>query len=162
MNVTLQYVQEKDKSILVHLMELYRYDFSEMSNQDVNNHGLYGYPRLDYYWSEENRAPYLIMVGENITGFVLLRKIMEENKNYYMIAEFFILKKYRKIGIGQRASHEVFDIHKGEWEVPVAKENVKAQEFWNKVIEKYTKNQFAVIFKTHWDGLIYSFSNNER
>ena len=53
-------VEEEQREILAHLIELYEYDFSEYEDSDVNSYGLYGYSYLDYYWTEENRHPYFI------------------------------------------------------------------------------------------------------
>ncbi len=40
--------QVEDKSVLRHLLELCLHDYSEFNGKDVNEHGLFDYPYLDY------------------------------------------------------------------------------------------------------------------
>ena len=55
MNIEIHQAALEDKTILRHLMELYAYDFSEFDQCDVDAHGLFGYNRLDHYWTEPGR-----------------------------------------------------------------------------------------------------------
>ena len=43
MDITLQLMNVDDKSLLIRLMELYNYEFSIFSNDDINEYGFYGY-----------------------------------------------------------------------------------------------------------------------
>lgn len=49
MNVLLKKVPFEGKQVLMNLIELYQYDFSEFDKGDLNIHGLYGYRYLDHY-----------------------------------------------------------------------------------------------------------------
>lgn len=40
MNLEIVKVEEEQREILAHLIELYEYDFSEYENSDVNSYGL--------------------------------------------------------------------------------------------------------------------------
>lgn len=62
-------VDEKQKSILAHLIELYEYDFSEFNDRDVNEFGLYGYKYLDHYWTDTDRHPFFVVVDGSYAGF---------------------------------------------------------------------------------------------
>lgn len=149
------------KPILRNLIELYNYDFTEFDPDDVNEDGLYGYKYLDHYWTEENRYPFLIRVNDNWAGFVLVRKIgMNPNdNNVYSIAEFFIMKKYRKLGVGKEIAKMIFDTFKGEWKVAQIEKNVPAQHFWRNIISEYTSGHFEEIKEPEWDGPIQKFTN---
>ncbi|WP_306433706.1 GNAT family N-acetyltransferase [Paenibacillus cineris] len=51
---------------------------------------------------------YLIMQSDKLAGFVLVRKIAADcEPPKFSIAEFFILKKYRKRGIGKESALKV-------------------------------------------------------
>ena len=83
-------------------MELSAYDFSEFDDADVNQHGLYGYTYFDYYWTEESRTPFFVKAAGNLAGFVLVNEycyLIKEPGNK-SIAEFFVMRKYRRKGIG--------------------------------------------------------------
>ncbi|BAZ51756.1 hypothetical protein NIES4103_44140 [Nostoc sp. NIES-4103] len=60
-----------DKPLIQRMMELYQYDFSEIEGTDLNKHGYFGYPYLDYYWVEADRYPFIVQVDEKLAGFVL-------------------------------------------------------------------------------------------
>jgi predicted acetyltransferase len=60
----------------------------------------------------------------------------------YWIAEFFVLRKFRRRGAGQRSAHQLFDRFRGRWLVAVLTLNTPAMKFWPKVIRRYTLNRF--------------------
>ncbi|MFD0679145.1 MULTISPECIES: GNAT family N-acetyltransferase [unclassified Paenibacillus] len=136
---------KEEKEVLQNLMQFYFYDFSEFMDSDVKEDGLYGkYPYLDDYWMDENRFPYLLKLEGKNVGFVLVRYIESEDKEpYFSIAEFFIMKKYRRLGLGKKAAIQMFDTHKGLWEVFQVEKNVPAQIFWMHVINEYTSGRFT-------------------
>jgi predicted acetyltransferase len=149
-------IKEQEKLLLRRLLELYSYDFSEYDNSDLNEFGEYGYSRLDHYWTDNNRFPYLFRIDNNIAGFALVRI---DDDNYFSIAEFFILKKYRRKGLGEYFSTTVFDRHKGNWHIGVLNCNEPALSFWEKIINGYSNDKIEVISKKDWDGPIYQFRN---
>lgn len=135
---------KEQKDTIANLMQFYFYDFSEFVKCDVEEDGLFGaYPHLEAYWKEEkHRFPYLIKQDGKYVGFVLVRYIESAELNYFSIAEFFIMKKYRRVGLGKKIATRVFDMHKGQWEVFQILSNQPAQAFWRKVINEYTEGKF--------------------
>ena len=125
-------------------MQFYIYDFSEFIEFDVEEDGLFGaYPGLEDYWKGGNdRFPYIIKQDKKYAGFVLVRFLRSNTKNYFSMAEFFILKKYRRKGIGGAVAMQLFDLHKGQWEVYQKEGNTPARLFWNKIINEYAKGRF--------------------
>jgi predicted acetyltransferase len=144
MNFILLKASEEHKIVVQNLMQYYIYDFSEYIKYDVEDYGLFApYPNLMDYWERDNnKFPYVIKMNDKYIGFVLVELINSINRSYFSIAEFFILKKYRREGIGKAIAIKVFDLHKGQWEVYQKNSNKPAQTFWNSVISKYTKGQF--------------------
>ncbi len=159
--VTLHQVENEQKSTLRNLLELYKYDFSEFDPEDVNENGLYEYMYLDHYWTEEGRYPFFFRVEGKLAGLALVRKLGtdEDNCAVYSMAEFFVMKKYRRSGVGRYAATALFDQFRGNWKVSQMEENVPAQHFWRKVIAAYTNDNFKEIREEGWDGPIHSFSN---
>ena len=68
MRVELKQVTVDEKEILRNLLEKYNYEFSKWDKRDVNKLGLYGYPFLDYYWTEDKRWAYFIFADDNTAG----------------------------------------------------------------------------------------------
>ncbi len=148
MSAQLLKASHEHKEVIKNLMQFYVYDFSEFINLDVEANGLFAaYSNLDDYWKEENRFPYIIQKKERHIGFVLVRFIETAQRNYFSIAEFFVMKKYRREGFGKTIAHQIFSFHKGEWEVYQKESNKPAQLFWNKVIDDYTKGDFTERFE---------------
>jgi predicted acetyltransferase len=162
MTIDIQPATSEDKSVLSHLMELYQYDFSEFEGTDVNAHGLFGYPYLDHYWREPGRYPFLIRVSGKLAGFALVRAIHgdEAGTNTHIMAEFFILRKYRTRGVGQNVAQRTFAMFPGKWRVYEEAENLPAQAFWRKVIARYTGGAYAEVHEDGWSGPIQEFNTS--
>jgi predicted acetyltransferase len=54
------------------------------------------------------------------------------------LAEFFILRILRRIGVGEAAAQQLFDPFPGSWTVVQRDWNMAAQHFWRRVIARYT------------------------
>lgn len=149
MNFKLIPASEEYKDVLKNLMQFYMYDFSEFVAIDVEEDGLFkAYPDLENYWKEkDHRFPYVIKKDEKYVGFVLVRFIESGIKNHFSIAEFFIMKKYRHKGTGKGVAKQIFDLHKGKWEVYQRESNKPARIFWRKIIDEYTKGKFTERFE---------------
>lgn len=55
MCVTLEPVTKYPQSVLKQMMELYLYDFSEFSMEDIQENGCFGYQYLKNYWTDDDR-----------------------------------------------------------------------------------------------------------
>jgi predicted acetyltransferase/N-acetylglutamate synthase-like GNAT family acetyltransferase len=153
-----------DKSILRHLLELCLHDYSEFNGEDVDEHGLFGYLYLDNYWTEAGRHAFLIKIGGKLAGFALVRQheSTPEGQSINAMAEFLVLRKYRKVGIGARAACMIFDRFPGLWRVGQEKDNHPAQAFWRKVIGDYSGGTYREIQVGYWPGPTQEFSSPGR
>lgn len=144
MNISVEPILVEQKSVLMQMMELYTYDFSIFSDDDINEYGYFGYPHIDDYWNEKGRYPFFIRVDGKLAGLVLVRSCCEYTNlsNPHNIAEFFVMKKYRKKGVGKEAAIKIFDMFPGGWEISQWMNNLPAQSFWNKVVAEYTNGKY--------------------
>ena len=126
--------------ILANLLELYAHDFSEFHDIEIGADGRFGYRSLPLYWSEPGRHPFLVWVEGNLAGLVLVKKGSEisGNETVWDMAEFFVLRGYRRRKIGTRIAHEVWKRFPGLWEVRVMESNVSALHFWAHAISALT------------------------
>ena len=154
----------EDKIIIRNLLELCQYDYSEFNAEDMNEHGLFDYPYLDNYWTEETRKPYLVRIDGKLAGLVLVCQTEDDRGTWVnSISEFFILRKYRHQGIGKQVAFWTFNRYPGTWRVAQEKNNLSAQTFWRKIISQYTRGKFQETQDTTWDGPVQTFcSNNNR
>lgn len=121
---------EGEKPIIGRLLELNAHDFSEFDGRDLGPHGEYGYPYLDDYWcGTEDRHPFLIRVDGTIAGCALVRA-----GRPHRFGEFFVVRKYRRRGVGTAAARSVFRRFPGEWLVEEVPGNDAAAAFWRRAI----------------------------
>jgi predicted acetyltransferase len=118
-----------DKPVLRQLLELYQHDFSEFVDADVDDNGLYGYRYLDNYWTEPDRHPFLFRVDGSWAGFALVRA-----GDPHDLAEFFVMRKYRRHGVGTVLARELFSRFPGAWQVRQMASNPAATSFWIRAI----------------------------
>lgn len=161
MEVILEAVPHERKHILWNLIELYCYDFSEYLKTDVNETGRFGYRYLDHYWTEAGRHPFLILHQGKIIGFVLVNQhlLLSERQEGYAIAEFFILRRYRRKGLGKSAAFAIFDQFPGKWELSVYQQYEAAIQFWRSTLKEYTNNNYQelIVQKRETSKLILFF-----
>ena len=161
MNITIEPILIEQKSVFVQMMELYNYDFSEFSDDDKNEYGYFGYPRIDDYWNEEGRYPFFIRVDGKLAGLVLVRSCCEHNDltNPHNIAEFFVMKKYRRKGVGKVVAMKIFDMFPGGWEISQWNNNLPAQKFWEEVVKDYTDGKYDKFIALEKEEVGFTFYN---
>jgi len=131
---------QDQQPILANLLELYAHDFSEIVDLEIGEDGRFGYPSLPLYWSEPSRHPFLIRIEGQPAGFALVKQGSELTGNCaaWDMAEFFILRGYRRRGIGATAAHQVWKRFPGPWEIRIMHTNTSALHFWVKSIAEFT------------------------
>jgi predicted acetyltransferase len=163
MNIELNPASVNERPILRQLMELYQYDFSEFDNADLTPLGIYDYPYLDHYWVEPERTPFLVRVDGNLAGFILVARYnyLTGQKDCWVIAEFFIMRKYRRQGIGEYAARNIFRQFPGSWQVGQITENQPATSFWRKVIGRFSQDDFQEhnLDNENWHGPVQAFTS---
>lgn len=148
-----------EKKVFENLMHLYLYDFSEFSGEDVDEQGRFCDSYLERYWIEPTRWPFLVKVDGHYAGFIMVRSQPDEetSKEIFHIAEFFVLKKYRRKQVGRQMAHQILDRFPGRWRVAQTEENLPAQAFWRKVIADYTGGNYREIHLPGWAGPVQEF-----
>jgi predicted acetyltransferase len=133
---------DAQRPVLDRLLQLYLHDFSEFAPLgsplgEVNAEGRFFYPGIESYWQKNEHIPLLIRADDHLAGFVLVNEWSALGLPLdHVVAEFFILRKYRRARVGSRAALLVFRRYPGRWEVPVAWYNPPAQAFWRSVAEQ--------------------------
>ncbi len=127
----------------------------------VDAQGRFGYPYLDLYWTEQGRHPFLLRMDGKLAGFALVNKHTILPTSEWSIAEFFIMRKYRRRGLGKQVAHFIFDQFRGRWEVSQIAADPGVRQFWKKVIGEYTGGRFEeVVFDDEREkGTVQVFEN---
>lgn len=119
----------QSKPVIWNLSQLYAHEFSEFTDQDVGDDGTYAYKHFDLYWIDADRHPYLFRHDGRLAGFAFVHSGQPHD-----MAEFFIMKKYRRGGLGMDAAHQLFALHPGAWQVRQMAANARATAFWRRAI----------------------------
>ena len=148
------------RSLLRQLYELYCHDFSPMTDVDMGEDGYWtGEDFLDP-WPDDLHI-YLIRVDHCWAGFawVAFGGYVDPRAANFLMDEFFVLRKYRRRGVGEWAAVWLFNQYPGTWEVGEIPENGEAQAFWRTVIGRYTSGNYREIQvnNEHWHGPVQIF-----
>jgi predicted acetyltransferase len=54
-----------------------------------------------------------------------------------------VLRRHRRLGVGQRAAHLLWDVLPGNWMVRVSTGNPRGLAFWPAAIETYTEGRWS-------------------
>lgn len=135
----------EQKAIVANLLELYMHDFCEFVDLEIGPDGRFGYRDLDTYWSEPARHPLLLYVDTRLAGFALIDGLPRGSPDVMVwdVAEFFILRGYRRAGIGTQVAHQVWKRFPGRWQVRVIVSNQPAYRFWYHAIKSFAGQEIA-------------------
>ena len=138
-DIKIELARPEEGAALTRMMQLYIHDFSEFwagtPRGELKDDGTFiDYP-LDDYWTEPGRVPLLVRREGYIAGFALLNTVTHSGRPADRnMAEFFIVRKHRRSGVGLAVAREIFSRYPGLWEVAVAHRNIQAQAFWRRAI----------------------------
>ena len=144
--VSLQRATAEMAPVLRNLLELYLHDLSEIFPIGLGPEGRFGYDKLPLYWTEPAvRHAFMIKDGENVAGFAFATRgsPASDNPEDLDVAEFFVLRSYRRSGVGRRAAMALWDGVPGHWVVRVSEANWAGLPFWSEVIGSYTSGDFV-------------------
>lgn len=155
----------EQQPVIKQLLELYTYEMTDLADFDIHDNGYFGYDDLPLYWQDPNRYPYLVWVNKNLAGFVLIQKgsPLENDPEVWDVAEFFIMRKFRKHNVGQFVAQQIWRELNGHWQVRVWDNNKIAHAFWDTVIGRFSNKPIAPIrtdYQGHAGLLIYKFDSS--
>jgi len=137
-DVSLAPATTTDAVLLSNLLELYIHGLGKaFPSVELGVDGRFGYPQLPLYWSEHDRRfAFLIKCNARVAGFVFATRgsPVTEAPDIFDVAEFFVIRQYRRCGVGRQAAHLLWDRLPGKWTVRVSKGNPNALDFWRRTI----------------------------
>ncbi|MCJ8297517.1 MAG: GNAT family N-acetyltransferase [Pseudomonadales bacterium] len=143
------------------LFQYYIYDMSEFTGWSPYANGTFNVEdsvsSLSDYWNKPDHFAYLIMVGEEVAGFSLIR-IYPQRVNTFDMGQFFVLRKFKRQGIGQSAFKLSVQAHPGKWQIRILADNLGAKAFWNKAITEVATSEIlraVEIYKNNKMDFLY-------
>ena len=143
-NVDVSSLGPDEVQTFVGLYQFYRYDFSEFNDEDVTDDGYFIDDRAETYPTDPRFQTFLIRVDGHVAGFAILQHCdaVDGTGEVTDMEQFFVMRKYRRRGIGRVAAMTLFDRHPGRWQVRERHNNLPAQAFWRAIIERSTGGRF--------------------
>lgn len=128
------------------LARFYIYDMSEFMGWRCPETGLFG-GCDDFFddWKAGKNAPFLISVCGELAGFAGVKPLLLDGIEGHCVQEFFILRKFRRKGLGQSVAIDLFGQFPGEWLVQYFTDNLDAAHFWPRVVSDCTTGVFTTI-----------------
>lgn len=158
LGLELRSARADDRLPVYRMLELYQHDLSDIWDQDLDVHGEYGYA-LDEYWFARDSDAFVMQVDGRYAGVALVNRRPKVPGADHWLEQFFVVKKYRKRGIGEAAAVALFDAMPGLWQVGQMPLNLPAQAFWRKVIGRYAGGQHTEtrLDEGPWQGVLQQF-----
>lgn len=156
----LRVAEPQDRPALQRMLELYQHELSDVWDQDVDERGEYGYD-LDDYWSRPACRAYVVRVAGRYAGFALVTPDVILPGGEHWMAQFFIMRKYRRHGIGAAVAMCLFDAWPGRWQVGQMPLNAPARAFWRGTIGRYAGDRYTEteITQGWWQGTLQQFES---
>ena len=155
-----------DHPRLLALLQLYAYDFSEILPLDVADDGRFYVPAVAANLTDPRNHAFLVRVDSRLAGFALVQphSYLTGDTRVFDLAELFVLRRYRRCGVGEQLASWLFDHFLGPWEVRQKAENQAATAFWRRVIGRYTNGQFQEqqLDDARWRGPVQRFDSTRR
>ena len=136
--------------VLQSLAKMYCYEWSQYNGIEVNEQGDFPFEKyVPTYWQSPARRAFLFRVsgdaGARWAGFALMDEdfVLEPAADHSM-AEFFVMHRYRRVGLGKWAALELFRRFPGEWELGRNPKNLGSVPFWDRVVSEATGGAFVL------------------
>lgn len=102
--------------------------------------------QIERWFSDRKLWPLTILRSGIAVGFALIvvgpLQYAQSARLDYRLAEFFIGRDYRRLGIGAAAAPLIFNRFSGRWCVSEQQRNRGAVRFWRRIVERYTGGQY--------------------
>lgn len=136
-------VDRLEDQVLKNLLEHYLHDMAQWFGFDSLEDGSYSYS-TDHIW-DEGLDVFLTYANLIPIGFAIVGsgESWVGDKNARDLDEFFVVRKYRRKGVGLKLAEHVWNLYPGRWVVRVFQRNVPALPFWRVAVSGYTGGSYA-------------------
>ena len=152
-------VQAKDHDLLFSINQKYLYEMTSFYDDEMDEHGNYGYGHFEEYFTDPKRKAYFIYNDEKMVGFAFLCPYSNIGREVdYIMAEFTIFPAFRRKHYALDAAKLILDQHRGKWEIKYNEKNAKAKNLWTAVTAPYHPE----VVHLNEEETVFVFSNAER
>jgi predicted acetyltransferase len=102
--------------------------------------------QIAHWFGDPNTFPLLILKGAEPVGFARVLRSppvpAPRPRTDYRMAEFFVTRARRRLGIGRTAVQLILSRFAGRWEISEYLRNADAVSFWRRVVAAYTRGNY--------------------
>jgi [ribosomal protein S5]-alanine N-acetyltransferase len=102
--------------------------------------------QIAHWFGDPNTFPLIILKGSERVGFArVVRAVAAPARGAgieYRMAEFFVTRSRRRLGIGQVAVQLILSRFAGRWEITEYLRNEEAVNFWRRVVARHTQGRY--------------------
>jgi len=123
--------------LIRNLYQFYAYESSDWEQEDVDVDGRFYIheAHLARYWQDPQWSANLLLVDGYIAGFLLVERSELPGIHALELADLFILKRYRRKGIGHALATQVLSGGEADWLVRFYDQDEVSQAFWRSVLD---------------------------
>ncbi|MCK3831235.1 GNAT family N-acetyltransferase [Pseudomonas fluorescens] len=127
----------EDAELIRNLYQYYAYESSDWEQEDVEADGRFYIhdEHLARYWQDPQWSANLLLVDGYIAGFLLIEGSELPGIDALELADLFILKRYRRKGIGRAIASQVLCSGAANWLVRFYDQDEVSQAFWRTVLD---------------------------
>ena len=135
-------VDQAADGVLTNLMELYLHDMAEWFQFDNHPDGRYGYDTQNLW--DKGMDVYFVYSGNNPIGFGIIdtAERFSDDPTMHDMDEFFVIRRYRRSGLGHAFATYLWKQYTGTWIVRVYHRNQPALPFWRSTISRHTGGEY--------------------
>ncbi|MGE8294268.1 MAG: GNAT family N-acetyltransferase [Pseudomonas sp.] len=155
MHIELVPTTQEQQSLIRNLYQFYSYDSSDWEEEDVESDGRFYIheEHLQRYWQDPGWSANLILADGFIAGFLLIERSELPGIDAPEFADLFILKRYRRQGIGRALVHQLMG-DGGTWLLRFYRQDEVTLAFWQKLLDELPRPPMAVWTEDETDGLL--------
>lgn len=126
--------------LIRNLYQFYAYDSSDWEQEDVEIDGRFYIhdEHLQRYWQEPGWSASLILADDCIAGFLLVERSELPGIDAAEFADLFILKRYRRQGIGRSLVQQVMG-DGSAWLLRFYRQDELACAFWQQLLSEWPR-----------------------
>jgi predicted acetyltransferase len=101
--------------------------------------------QIAHWFADPNTFPLVIVKGSEPVGFARVLRVVgsaAQPRIEYRMAEFFVARARRRLGIGQTAVQLILSRFAGRWQITEYLRNAEAVSFWRRVVARHTQGRY--------------------
>jgi [ribosomal protein S5]-alanine N-acetyltransferase len=101
--------------------------------------------QIAHWFADPNTFPLIILKGSEPVGFARVVRAVASAAQpgiEYRMAEFFVARSRRRLGIGQIAVQLILSRFAGRWQITEYLRNEEAVNFWRRVVARHTQGRY--------------------